>query len=160
MQSRRSSGSGGKKAIWPERFQRNTARPFLGGGFSPPIWKICTSQIGSFLQVGVKIKHVWNHNLECVFETNFLALENQCLEDEFTFGKAYFAEQKVSFREGKYFYNKNDKFYYLFSRTPNLTKGMIFLCKYDIFCTPLQVLIWENRWAKQLAIHGFSLQKS
>ena len=29
-----------------------------------PNWKICASQIGSFPQVGVKIKHLWNHHLE------------------------------------------------------------------------------------------------
>ena len=28
-----------------------------------PIWKICASQIGSFPQVEVKIKNIWNHHL-------------------------------------------------------------------------------------------------
>ena len=35
-----------------------------------PIWKILYSQIGSFPQVGVKIKNVWNHHLapDCSFQ--------------------------------------------------------------------------------------------
>ena len=28
----------------------------------PPIWKICASQIGSFPQIGMNIKSIWNHH--------------------------------------------------------------------------------------------------
>ncbi len=35
----------------------------LSGGWTNPTWNICASQIGSFPQVGVKIKKYWNHHL-------------------------------------------------------------------------------------------------
>ena len=35
--------------------------------FHQPIWKICTSQIGSFPFVGMKIKNVWKHHLVTFF---------------------------------------------------------------------------------------------
>ena len=33
-----------------------------------PIWKILISQIGSFPQVGVNIKNVWNHHLDLILQ--------------------------------------------------------------------------------------------
>ena len=33
------------------------AKGHLIGGFFPPIWKICASQIGNFPKIGVKIKN-------------------------------------------------------------------------------------------------------
>ena len=34
-----------------------------GWWLNQPIWNICGSQVGSFPQVGVKIKNIWNHHL-------------------------------------------------------------------------------------------------
>ena len=41
----------------------------LVGGFNPP--QKYARQIGSFPQVGVKIKHIWNHHLEKKTASNF-----------------------------------------------------------------------------------------
>ena len=41
----------------------------LVGGFNQPIWKKYCSQIGSFPQIGVKIKHIGNHQPESQWST-------------------------------------------------------------------------------------------
>ena len=40
-----------------------TLSKYLSSWWFQPIWKILYSQIGSFPQVGMKIKNVWNHQL-------------------------------------------------------------------------------------------------
>ena len=37
-------------------------RFLLTGGFPTPLKKICASPIGSFPEVGMNIKHIWNHH--------------------------------------------------------------------------------------------------
>ena len=48
----------------PNHASSGTMLHFGGVLVEPPIWKICASQIGSFLQGGVKIKNIWNHYLD------------------------------------------------------------------------------------------------
>ena len=69
-----------------------------------PIWNIC-SQIGSFPQVGMKMKNVWNHHLEPVVvtlpATNIpVAPENSQFEKDTCIPSMHFHVRAVSFREG------------------------------------------------------------
>ena len=52
-------------------FKRHACRRFQ------PFWKISYSQIGSFPQVKVKIKNVWNHHLACFFSRQFRQVSRQ-----------------------------------------------------------------------------------
>ncbi len=40
----------------------------LVGGWTNPFEKMCASQLGSFPQIGMKIKHLWSHHLDTILE--------------------------------------------------------------------------------------------
>ena len=47
------------------------SKPFLVGGWTTP-FEIYACQIGSFLQVGMKITNIWNHHLVFLFQLCFI----------------------------------------------------------------------------------------
>ena len=52
----------------PSEFNIEKREDYFPGWWFQPIWKILYSQIGSFPQIGMKIKNIWNHHLVSFWE--------------------------------------------------------------------------------------------